>query len=119
MNKFISNLVKHNSSIRDERARRLAKSVEFAQTDLINNLIKRKMELEDKIESMLDFNPTSTTDLTVGNKNFNADEFVNQMYTARVELSLLKEKIKIAKEFSDEYFTEQKNEVLSNSESKE
>ena len=48
MNLFISNIVKNNTAIREERAKRLSKSVEFAQKDLLNSFIKRRMEIEEK-----------------------------------------------------------------------
>lgn len=104
MNKFEKNLVKTNTSIKETRAKRVSFSLKIAQEELVNSLRRKVIECENVIEDLTDLSPTQTTSLNY--KNIVDNDWVTKMQKAKVDVALLKEELRIAKETYDEWFSD-------------
>lgn len=105
-NYFITNLTKSNESIKASRAERIATLVKMEQEALVNNLTKDVMNLENKLDNLEDLSPDSELSLSpVGDKDFDANKWVNAIQDTEIELANKRLELDIAKKTYDKYFT--------------
>jgi hypothetical protein len=105
VSKFAEQLSRDNSSIRDDRAKRISESVADAQDTLIRSIKDRIRKAEGELDSMLDLSSDNqTTSMNVISPSFNADTFVTRINDLKVQISLDNIKLQIALETKEEWF---------------
>ena len=107
MNKFQLVLGREGDKIMLDRAASVAKLAEMAQINLVNQLEKKKIELDMKKSELLDMSPDNRYSLKPG-LEFKADAWVTEYQSVCLSLINLEIEIKVAQETSKELFTEEK-----------
>lgn len=104
--KLVKQLKFSNEKITDARAERLAKVLESSQRSLENDLENAIFKMENELEDIMDLNKTNSTSLQFKNIE-DGDAFIRGIHTLKVEISLKKAELKIAKETRDSLFGEE------------
>lgn len=105
MNKFFKTLTATNSEIKETRGKNIASQAEIAQSNLVNELRNRVLQLENKIENHLDLGPTSSFSLKVGESIGDTTKWVKELHEAKVSLAEAQVELDIAEETQKEWFT--------------
>lgn len=106
MKKFETILSRKGDAVMQDRATAIAKLAEMAQNAMVNNLEKKKIELEMEKAEMLDMSPDNRYSLKPG-ADFKADSWVNDYQRVSVELINIEIELKVAKATTEELFTDQ------------
>jgi hypothetical protein len=106
MNKFTQNIAKTNSAIKADRAAILSENVKDEQLELINALKKQARVLQIKKMDLEDLSPDNAQSLHPAKKDFNAAQWVAELQQTKLQLKITNEKLLIAEETYEEYFTE-------------
>lgn len=107
MNKFVQNLTKNETGIKEARAKIVGEQAENAQSELINTLKREKNGLNLKLDQLQDLAPNDTTSLVVaGGKTFDPQRWVRDIQDAKVELATKEIELDIAQKTYDEWFKE-------------
>jgi hypothetical protein len=109
MGKFNKFIARNGDQIIGDRAKRVAKLAEAAQQNLIREKEKQIMELEDRLEAMLDMSPDNRFSLKIG-ETFDADAFVKQFNEISIKLELHRRELDIMTDIQDELFSVDGNE---------
>ena len=112
MSKFQNNLTISYREIRGKRAALITEDVKIAQEDLIRSLTDEKRTLERELLDLEDLSPDSEMSLHPGKKEFNAVHWVNRMQDLKITLALNKQKLAIALETSEEFFSEAEEDLI-------
>jgi hypothetical protein len=88
-----------------DRAASVAKLAEMAQVNLVNQLEKKKIELDMKKTELLDMSPDNRYSLKPG-LEFKADAWIQEYQTVCLHLINLEIELKVAQETTKELFTE-------------
>lgn len=114
MNKFKSILSDNTDVALRRRAELISKNAEISQTNLINELEKERIKLENKLMSLTDLSPETTDSLKPATADFDADTWVVEiqetkqlLYDIEIQLTLAR---KTYKEFFEEIEEETKEE---------
>ena len=105
MSKFEEILKRENSSIKDERAKRISKSVANAQKALVMELEQQVMDLEDKLEAMTDLSTDNQSTTLNRIEDFNASNFVKAYHKIKMEIALAKIQLDKAQESLTQIFS--------------
>lgn len=110
MKTILEQLTANASEIREERAKRLVKTLEMSQRSMSDGLKSDIMRLEAKIESHTDFGRTSTTSMVVKlEEGTNSDAWVKEYQGLKIALVLKKQELIVAKESYKQLFGKKKN----------
>jgi hypothetical protein len=106
MNKFTELISTNGNDVLKRRAESIATNAKIAQQNLLNGFKQRESELKLKIINLTDLAPDSTDSLRPGDKDWNPNQWVEDLQDAKQELYSVQIAIKLAQETYDEYFTE-------------
>ena len=106
MNAFEKMLNSSASQIRGQRATLVAKTAKKAQEKLVSDLDDKLDDLENQILQVSDLAPTSELSLMVVQKDFKAIDWVTKLHKLKVEKANVEIELEIAKETSEEWFSE-------------
>lgn len=109
MNKFESNLVLSDGSIKKNRARIIGSQAKSAQEKLIAALKDRKDNLDLELDNLQDLSPNSTTSLVVADgKNFDPNRWVAEVQRVKIQLITTKVELDTAQATYKEWFVDEK-----------
>lgn len=103
--KFIKNITNSQSTLAT-RASLIEKQAMAAQTSIITALELEQMEIQSKIQAMLDFAPDSSYSLKPNNTNFNAPLWAKELNGLKGKLVTIEEELEIAKETYNDLFSD-------------
>jgi len=106
MNKFISAIAGNAEGIKLKRAQDTAVAAKLAQESLINEKRKAVQVIEASLTRALDIGPDSADSLRPVDRNFNANNWVNEVQSLKVALRDAKETLAVAEETYVEWFSE-------------
>ena len=104
MNKFQMILTRDGDSIMAKRAESVTKLAEMSQVSLVQNLEKKKIQLEMKKQEMLDMRPDNRYSLKVG-ENFDASRWIMDYQSLGIQLINTEVELKVAQQTTAELFT--------------
>jgi hypothetical protein len=107
---FMTKLSAAGDAVRGNRAALLFRKGKTAQDALIRELENKIDTLQMEEESMSDFGPKSSYDLTVGSDK-NMENWVARYHDIQVALFMLRRELKIAKKVMEVWFTGEDPEV--------
>jgi hypothetical protein len=103
----LSTQLKGNSTdIRNARADRVTQQIKLHQKELVQEIELKILEVESKLDELLDTGPTHTTSLKVVPDGFQPKQFVRKIHELRLELAMLNVELKIATETQAAIFNE-------------
>lgn len=108
MNKFVGLLSRSGDTIMKDRAASIGQLAEMAQEELVNDLKRRKIELETKKSEMLDMSPDNRYSLKPG-ANFNAKAWTSEYHKINLNLINLEVELKVAEDTTKELFTDEQS----------
>lgn len=104
VNKFASTLSSSNAEIKATRAQSLADTTVLEVESFIQNLKKEKLQLANKLNNLTDLAPDNSYSLRPGNKDFNAQAWIKELHTTRMDLKLKAVQLDEAQAIYDEWF---------------
>jgi hypothetical protein len=107
MGKLAKTLEAGHKGIRRERLLFIEEEMEHKQRRLIDTLKEEKRSIERKLLDLSDLYPESTLSLMVVKKDFDAEQWVQEVQAAKVSLKLNSVKLICAEETFKEWFTEE------------
>lgn len=102
--KFEAKISASDKSIKGERAKVLARKVRRSAEDKVRALDTEIENLETLILDLTDLAPDTTYSLRPTGKDFDADGWVDKLYTANLDLKLKKIELEVAKGILTEWF---------------
>lgn len=109
MSKFLNNLTKNASGIKEARAKMVSNTAAAAQQDLIRSLEKQKLTLETTIMNLEDLYPSTSFSLDATKEGFDAEKWVEEMQEAKIELANKQIELQIARSTFEEFFSDDKS----------
>lgn len=106
--KSISESLTIGNSTGELRVKNFKKNLLSTSKDHVRHLIKEFNNLQNDLESLLDFAPSNTTDLWSNLKNINVDTTINDIYKKAEDLAILLKEIKVAEKIHNTLFPEDK-----------
>jgi hypothetical protein len=106
MNKFHEILSRNGDKILKDRAENVSLLAAMAHTALINDLKKKKIELDFKKKELIDLSPDNRYSLKIG-KDFDGDKWVREYQDVSIKLINIKIELKVAEDTEAELFTEE------------
>ena len=103
--KFIQNIVNSETTL-SNRAALIEKQASAAQQNIVTGLELKVMELESKVQSLLDFAPDSSYSLKPSNKDFNASAWVQELQDTKMEIKKYSDVLALAQSVQADLFTE-------------
>lgn len=105
VSKFAEILSRSNSSIREDRARRIADAVSDAQDKIIMDLNAEIRKKQNELDSMMDLSTSNvSTSMNVISPDFDAENYVRKINSLHVEIQLKSMELQIAKEVKADLF---------------
>lgn len=104
--KFQTILASSGQAVLDKRSASVLKAAKNAMKKKLDALGDRKDELELEILNLTDLSVETRDSLRPGDKNFNANLWVEQLCAKTIELELLEQEIEVVESVNTEYFTE-------------
>jgi hypothetical protein len=104
--KFQTILASTGQAVLDKRAGAVLKAAKNAMKKKLDGLNDRKDELELQILNLTDLSVETKDSLRPGDKNFNANAWVNELCNKTIELTLLEQEIEVVEAVNAEYFEE-------------
>lgn len=108
MNKFASVLSASKSDILGNRAKNLAEEATIEVESFVGNLRKELCQLKSKLNDLTDLAPENTYSLRPGSKNFNAAEWVKELHSIKMAITVKELELQEAQDIYDEWFAEPK-----------
>lgn len=106
MNKFLENLTRNASGIKEARAKMVSSTAAAAQQDLIRELEKEELGLNTTIMNLEDLYPSTSFSLDATKEGFDAERWVEEMQETKVELANIQIQLQIARSTFKEFFAE-------------
>jgi hypothetical protein len=107
MSKFLENLTRNASGIKEARAKMVSSTAAAAQQDLIRELEKEELALNTTIMNLEDLYPSTSFSLDATKEGFNAERWVAEMQEAKVELANKQIELQIARGTFNEFFLDE------------
>lgn len=104
--KFQTILASTGTAVLDRRAANILKTTKAAMTNKLNSLYSKRDTLESKILDLTDLSVETKDSLRPGDKNFNADQWVDTLCKYTLEMELLEQEIEVVESVQAEYFNE-------------
>ena len=104
MNKFAETLTSSNETIKESRAQMLADETVLEVEALVSSLKKEKLQLKNKIVKLTDLAPDNTYSLRPGGADFDAFQWVAELYQTGLDLKLKEIELAEAKAILKEWF---------------
>ena len=103
---LMKDLVASNESIKTKRGNLVGSQIERAQKGLIDSYEEEILKCEEKLESLKDLSPTSTTSLRIGKgEDFDAQKYVNAIEDLNLQIIELNVRKQSAQKTYDAWFT--------------
>lgn len=106
VSKFEKQMRMSSDKIRGQRAKFVAEDAKEAQTELVNNIKKRKRNLERELMQLEDTHRDSKLSLNVVNDRFDAHNWVEDIQCVKIQLANVEIELKIAEGTTNEWFVE-------------
>lgn len=107
---FSNILTSTGQNVIDKRAALIVKQTESAMNSHLEALRKEEETLEFKELNLTDLSVETNDSLRPGSKDFNPSKWVSELAEIRYQRAILADKIAIAEELQEEFFTEVKEE---------
>lgn len=104
MNKF-EKTISDTGNILTQRGKNLSDTVVLEVEELTFRIKKEKALLENKIVNLTDIAPDNTYSLRPGGPDFNATEWVKELFDTKLKLSMVDVKLDVVKNIKKEWFT--------------
>jgi hypothetical protein len=91
------------------RANALSTTAMVEQQSLVGSLKAEKANLEVQLMNLTDLAPESTVSLRPGSKDWDAKKWVSDVQRVKEDLYIISNRLRLAEETFNEYFTEVKN----------
>ena len=105
-NKFTQNLSASDSTIKETRASNLSQLASLEASGLVDKLKKEKLNLEFKINNLVDMAPETSDSLRPGAKNFDATKWVSELHSLKMQIKLKGIELAEAEAIVKEWFTD-------------
>ena len=106
MNKFAKSISANKSDILESRAKNLAEEATIEVESFVNNLRKELLQLKSKLNDLTDLAPENTFSLRPGIKNFVVSEWIKQLHSIKMQITVKELELQEAQEIYDEWFSE-------------
>lgn len=105
VSKLADILARSNSSIREDRARRIAEAVSDAQDKIIMDLNAEIRKRENELDSLMDLSTSNlATSLNVISPDFDAEQYIRRINQLHIDIELKRQELEIAKEVKADLF---------------
>lgn len=104
MSKFLELISDNSNATLKRRANSIAQNAQIAQQNIVNSLKQQKSALELKIADLTDFAPDTTDSLRPGNKDWDAENWAQELQKANEQLWQVNISLEIAEKTYNEYF---------------
>ena len=106
MNKFEQILTRGSKGILEDRAKNLSAQANLEQKGLVSEKERLVLQLEQKLNTLVDIAPNSTTSLQPGGsgKNFDAQKWVSDLHSIQIQILEAKIELEVAQKTYDTWF---------------
>ena len=105
--KFEKNLRKTNKEILDSRAKIICEEAEASMDKLVKSLETEYRKLKRQVMNLEDLAPDTSFSLNPVKGEFDADKWANNLVNVKLDMAISEQKLSIAKNAYDEYFSEE------------